>query len=72
MNRLSQKQKLLDYLRVSEEGITTFDAFTLLNITSLHKIISNLELDGHKISKEYDVKNGKKQNYKRYKLIREE
>lgn len=70
--RVIQKQRLLDYLRANEEGITTRDIIILLDILSPQKIISNLEEDGYKISKEYDEKNGKKQNYKRYKLIREE
>lgn len=67
----TQKKRLLAYMKEHREGITTMDAFSELHITSLHKVLSLLEEDGNVFSRDYEKVDGKVQNYKRYRLLKE-
>ena len=49
---MTQKQALLAYLKKNGKGITTWVAFDQLGISCVHKRISDLEKDGHKIERQ--------------------
>ena len=49
---MTQKQALLAYLKSHSKGITTWVAFDALGISCVHKRISELEKDGHKIERQ--------------------
>jgi hypothetical protein len=49
---MTQKQALLAYLKSHSKGITTWVAFDALGISCVHKRISDLENDGHKIERQ--------------------
>lgn len=45
---MTQKERILSYMRTNKEGITSMDAFRL-GCTRLAARISDLKKDGHKI-----------------------
>lgn len=67
----TQKKRLLAYLKEHKEGTTMMDATLELRIASFHKVLSLLEEDGNVIGREFEKVDGKVQNYKRYRLLKE-
>ena len=51
LSDMTQNQALLAYMKRHPKGVTTWQAFEYLGITSLHSRIRELEALGHKIER---------------------
>ena len=49
MKKLSQKERVLNYMKSHKRGITAFDGFNKLGITQVHTVIHELRKDGFEI-----------------------
>ena len=60
---MSQQSRILDYLKTGK-SLTTFEAYDILNITTLGQRCTDLRRAGYDIKDTWEEKNGKR--YKRY------